>query len=305
MGGICLNIREYKSSVFDRVLFGLIALSILMPGSWVVLYSIEKRSYNWPMVIAGLVLCSYTIFLLQKFFSYRVVVYHDYIEIYRFDKVIRINFIDIVDIYQKRNACYIIDRVMKDGNYYIRGTNDVDKISSEKDKVSISIFKLPVLQRAYIDNYDELIQHIYSKIGKEYTAVKRVRNKKSSFVSAALLENVDHKSIGGMEIFKIFVPYIVLLLIIFFSLAEYGIASKGINQPELNLYARNVFPVLIILAISILIINFIYYFIRLLNKDLGRISIRTSSILVFVISNFILSAGVIAVFFIVFNNIRL
>lgn len=304
-GGIRLDKREYKSSAFDRVLFSFLAVSILMPGIWVILYGIEKREFNWPLVIVGLILCSCMIFILQKFFLYRVVVYDEFMEIHRFDKTISLRFHDIIDIYQRKNACYIIDQVMKDGKYFIRGTNDDAKLYNETDKICISIFKLPVLQRAYIDNYDELIQYICSKIGKENAAAKPRRDRKSSFISAALLKDTNYRFLKGIDVLKMLIPYMMLVLALFATIAEYGIASKGINDSRLSLYAKYVFPVLIILAIFILVVNFIFYFIKLLNKDREKLSNLTSSIVVFIISNFILSAGVIAAFFIVLNNIRL
>jgi hypothetical protein len=295
--------KIYKSSNFDRVLFSTIALAILIPGVWVILYGISRQSYDWPMAACGILLCSYTIYILQILFTYKVILDDDYMEIHRLDCIFTIKFDDIVDIYERRNACYIIDRVIEDGESYIRGTKPLEKYSTGMDKVKVNLSKLPVLQKAYIENYQDMVSNVFSKTGLNH--IKKLKDRKSSFVSAALLKNVKYWDLKELDIIKILLPYIILILTLLMCLVEYGTASKGVNLSGLDSYIKIGLPILVVIGINVLILNFINYFKKYLSSTREQSKVPGVSTFLFTLMNIVLSAGIVIIFFIVLDKMEL
>lgn len=300
-----MSSKIYKSSIFDRALFSVTAAGILIPGVWVVLYGIDKRSYNWPLAAAGILLCAYTVYLLQKFFTYKAVINDDSIEIHSFKGSIAIRFDDIIEICERRNACYIIDKVMQDGKYYIRGTVPPVEYSGGMDKVKINLAKLPVVQRAFFDNYEEMSETLMNKCGVQPKSQKVRKDGKSFFVSTAMLDSIKYWQLRGADILKMLLPYLVILLTFLMGLVEYGAMSKGNVSSWLTVYIKYVFPILVVIGLYILVLNFVHYFRKLLSVEPGRPSVPKGGIIMFVLFNTILSIGVILLFFIILNRVSI
>lgn len=295
--------KLYKSSTFDRVLFSIIALAVLIPGIWVILNGITRSSYDWPMAAFGLLLCSYTVFILQKLFTYRVKLDDSQLEIHRLDTTYIIRFQDIIDIYERRNAIYIIDRVLEDGEYYIRGTKPHRKYSKDTGNVKVNLSKLPVLQKAYIENYQELVIKIFEKSGLNHH--KKLKDRKSNFVSAALLKNVKYWNLREVDIIKVLLPYIILILTLLMSLILYDTASNGVELSGLSFYIKIGLPILAVIGINILVLNFIYYFRKYLRTTGEHSDVSKAGTVLFLFMNVVLSAGVIMIFFILLDRIEL
>jgi hypothetical protein len=127
----------------------------------------DRKTYNWPIAGAGILLCSYMLYVFQKFFSSRIALYDDYMEIHKPGKMIAVRYDDILDIWENKNVCYIIDRINIDGKHYLRGSKH--PISDIKDvkKIKVNSLKLISLQRAYLHNYDDIIEFLASRCSVE------------------------------------------------------------------------------------------------------------------------------------------
>jgi hypothetical protein len=125
------------------------------------------------MAAAGILLWSYMVYILQKLFTYKVILDDDHMEIHKLDSVLTVRFEDIIHIHRKRSVCYIIDRVMDDGEYYIRGVKPPMKYSQGIKKVKIRFSRLPALQRAYVENYQDIVKTIISKVKLDSITVNK------------------------------------------------------------------------------------------------------------------------------------
>lgn len=284
----------YKSSIFDRLLYSLLAVCILVPGTCIMLYGISRRDYDWPMIIVGALICSIVIYILQKYFTYRVTVYDEYLEIRMFDAVRRVRYGDIIELREKRNALYIIDWVDHDGRRVIRGA-DADACN-DKDSVEIDITKVLSLQRAYIGDYDDLIDRLYEKCGKTRKR-RRVVWSRASFISAASLKTDN----GIRDILEILAPYGLLMVIFLMCLAEFVVASRGTSSAVITVYLRLIFPIFVVITLFILTLKYMDYIKKLLRDDSGSKKIPAANIRVFLIMSIGMSAGIIILFFIILN----
>lgn len=293
--------KIYKSSTFDRVLFSLTAFGILVPGLWIILYGISKHSYDWPLAAAGILLCSYTIYILQKFFTYKVVLQEDRVEIHKLDNVQSIMYEDIVNLYQKGRAFYIIDRIMKNGEYYLRGTANL-KYSGNEDKVSINLLRLPVIQSSYIENYEDAVKVITERSGAELEIKRSSSDRKSLFASLFFLKSVDYRHLKQIDIFKMFLPYIIIGLTFLLTLVEFWVLGKG-NYPQgMDSFAKYAIPLLSVIGLNILVLNFIHYLKKLFDSRTKLFDISKLHILLFILFNICLTMGVFTIFLIVINK---
>lgn len=284
----------YKSSIFDRLLYSLISVCILVPGTCIMLYGISRRDYNWPMIIAGALICSIVIYILQKYFTYSVTIYDEYLEMRMFDVVRRVRYGDIIELREKRNALYIIDWVEHDGRRAIRGAG-TDACNME-GSVEIDISRVLALQRAYIGDYDGLIDRLYEKCGKARKKRKVVWSK-ASFISAASLK-ADN---GIRDILEILAPYALLMVIFLMSLAEFVVVSRGTSSAVITVYVRLIFPLFVVITLFILTLKYMDYIKKLLRDDSGSKKIPAANIKVFLVMNIGMSAGIIILFFVILN----
>lgn len=302
-----MNSINYESSIFDRVMYSLTASLILIPGLGLIFYGFDKRSYNLPIAIISLLICSYIIFLLQRFFSYRILISDDVIQIIEYGNVLTIRFEDILEVHERKNACYIIDRIKTGDEYYIRGTKTPVRYKDVVDELKINVFKLPVIRRAYLKNYYDLIDTLANndcmngKL-KRYQGKRKVKGK-SFFISAALLKKTDYEQLQLLDIIKILYPYFMLLITFLMSLVEYGVLIKGNASHEIITYAKFIFPIFVVITIYILIVNNIEYIKKIMGKGLRESDISFRDVTVFLVLNILLSACIVVLFFSILNRV--
>jgi hypothetical protein len=299
--------KIYRSGYFNLILYWLITIAVLIPGLWILLYSFSKHNYNWPIIIAGSILCSYQIFILQKQCSYRIIVKDDFLEISFFDNIKSIAYKDIVDFKLKRNACYIIDKYQVDGEYFVRGTKPLLKYSSNNQEVKINTFKLPVIQKYFLENYDELIKALICKLN-ENTDIEALKEKlpynstsSISFVSLALLKSNQEK-VTISEAINVLSPYIMMIFIFLMSIYTYGAANKGLWSDYMPIYVKLIFPIITIIGTYFLTIKFVNYIKNSMNRQIHNPSIKKFNLIVFITINIIISAAVIMLFFFISNH---
>lgn len=304
-----MNFKIYKSSIFDRVLYSFFSAGVLIPSMWLILYGLNRYSYNMPIILISILSCSYTIYLMQKAFSYKVLVNDDFIQIIESDHTFTIKYEDIIEIIEKRNACYLIDRINIENEYYIRGTKPALKCSEVVDSVNINRSKIAVLRRNYVENYHELINHISSKCIIKEAERENVRNRgyigKSLFASTALLSKADYEKLSIYDTIRMFYPYFMLLTTFLMCLVEYGVLVKGNVSLGLFPYTKLIFPLFVVITIYILTINCLTYVKRLLCKGLPKPDISALNVTIFMVMNIGLSGGIIMLFFSMLNRISL
>ena len=288
-------------------MYSLTASLILIPGLGLIFYGFYKRSYNLPIAIISLLICSYIIFLLQRIFSYSIFICDDVIRIMEYGNVLTIKFGDILQIHERKNACYIIDRIKIGDEYYIRGTKPLLRYTDADEELKINIFKVPVIRRAYLKSYYDLIDNIINNDHmkgelKLYQGRRRVKGK-SFFASAALLKKTDYEQLQLLDIIKILYPYFMLLITFLMSLVEYGVLSKGNASHEIVTYAKLIFPILVVITIYILILNNIEYIKKFMGKGFRESDISFKDVTVFLVLNILLSACIVVLFFSILNRV--
>ena len=302
--------KVYKSGYFNIILYGLITIGVLIPGIWVLLFSFSKHNYNWPFIIVGCILCSYPIYILQKQFSYKVTLQDDFLEINYFDKVTNIRYKDIIDLKFKKDACYIIDKYEIDDEYFIRGTTPLCKFASNNLEVRTNIFELPVIQKSFLENYNELINALICKLNKKididvlayplpYNNTVRL-----SFVSLALLKN-NKENVTIFEAFDVLSPYIVIIFVSLMSLFTYEASNRGLWSNYSPIYFKLIFPVIAVISIYFLTIKFINYIKNSMNRKIYKPLITRYNIIIFITINIIISFAVIMLFFYVSKSTNL
>lgn len=296
-----MNRRIYKSSIFDRFIYSLTAAEIILLSLWAMLYGIDKRSYNWPMIPIGAFVCSYIIYLLQKIFTYSAELKEECIVINNGDAVVSIKYEDILKLYEKGSACYIIDSVEIDGIKKVRGTNIAAHEDLKLEEIMVDTDEVPVLQKAFIENYDELIDMLFEKCNVSRDVKKRAGRGKDKFVRTAALK----KDTGLRDILNIIFPYAILAIILLMGLIVFGAARKGKLSPVMIVFVNLIFPVFVVLSLFVLVLKYISYIKSLMRNEAVKAGISGRDTIVFLVSSIIMSAGIIIAFFLVLGEIKM
>lgn len=301
-----MTCRVYKSSIYRKVLYGVLSAGILIPALWTMSYGLQKGGYNVPIFIMSALVCSCTIYIYQRLFNYKVLIQDDHMEIWDFNKKIFIRYGDIIDIKVSRSASYIIDRIMVDGKYYIRGTLKSAEGSVERD-LFFDCRKLPVLQRAYVSNYHQMIQDVLSKCGIEghtevASTVQKKTAHKSYFVPVSLLKEIDEMQVDLFDSLNILLPYVLLLIVFLMTLVEYGVWRKGIMPLWLIPHIRLVFPLFTVVTIYIIVIKYTCHIKALMDKESVKLNAPPGYLTAYIIVNMVLSACIISLFFLMLNR---
>jgi hypothetical protein len=283
----------------------MLAIGIIVPDACIIFYGLEKRHRDFPMFIIGSFLCAYLIYLLQKIFLYKIVVYDDYMEINTPGSSVCIRYEDILDIQFKRNACYIVDRIDVDGDYYIRGTDK--KLGNNIKEVEIAAGKLPVLQRPFLTDYNELVEYIIYKcsaLGKNIGNLKYSEyTGRSPLISAALMKDISEGRAGVTETFKVLWPYFLMLLIAFMCMVMVIIIGKGYLPWYLVRYIRLIFPVSVVVVTYILALKYINCLKNILGRQFSEMEVSRNSVIIYLVCNIAMSYCIIALFFYLLNRV--
>lgn len=263
------------------------------------------------MFFASAVLSLYTIYILYKLFSYKVVIYDEFMEIRNGGRQLKIRYDDIIDVKIEKDACYIIDKFSINRELIIRTTEPPVKYDPHKcEIIRVNTRKLSVLQKAYLADYKHLIDCILDKCraGRMLEGAYDETDKfidKSEFISAVLLKEINERQAGLNEILKTVFPYILLLVIFLMSLVEYGVWAKRVIPEDLIPFLTFVFPVFAVLTIYVLVLKYIPYIKELMYCQPQEINISKRVIAGFLMINIIISGGIIAIFFYILNSIAL
>lgn len=285
--------KIYKSSIYDKALYGTITSGILILGLWAMFFGIEKRVYNLPLLIIDLLFCVYSIVILIRLFSYRVAITDQFIKIYDFNKTICIYYQNIIDIKISGSVCYIIDRISADGNFFVRGTNIAPRYSRDSS-ISINAARVPSIRRAYLEGYNEIIETLLLKCGMEYSgevALSGIRKSMSyNPIKALLLIEYTHSK---KEFMQILAPCLLIMLTFVLSLLVFGTAQKGLYYPWILISLKSVFILYIAAAVYIFIIRFIPIVKKIAYSKSEKEVIDIKSIAISLLMNTLVFAAVI------------
>lgn len=301
LGGGSMDGKVYKNGMFDKCIYSLVAVDVILPSLWAMLYGIDKRSYDWPMIPIGALICSYMLYMLQKFFTYSVTLYEDHMIINNMGRLTVIKYIDIFELKEKGSACYIVDEIENEGKIYIRGTDICVENAQSTDDIAINIKDITVLQKAFIGNYDELINELFARCSKQRKAEKHKFMDKDMFVrTAAYKDKIDAKDIAGVVFL-----YLLLAVIILIGLFEFSAAQKGSLSPVMAVYINLIFPLFAVVSLFIIALKYIHYIKSLLKNDNETKGIPVINAVIFLVSSIIVSAAVIAAFFVILGKVKI
>lgn len=296
-----MGIKVYKSSTFKKVLYSFLTIVIIILSTWVMLYGLINRDKNMLMFIAGSLLCTYSIYILQKFYFYKVTLTQEYIEIYSVNTAISVKYDDILGLYHKKNACYIIEKSRAYRKYFDRDSAIFAAGSINSDDMEIDLRKAPVLQRTFIQGYDEII----GVLSEKCSTIGNMKNSSydtSYFISTALLKSISESKASLSEIFKVLIPYMAVSLVFLMTLVVYGVSSKGYFPGYMSKLIKLVFPLCCVVAIYGLAFSHMEYAKKIIRGEDSKNKIHRHHSILYLIMNISISLSVIALFFIILFN---